>query len=129
MRISSPLANIAVLLGLVAAHGLLQAEAQYPVNLGDWEFCTYSFQCKNSCCSSEYSNDGKSKCTPGGSPSLCTGIKDRYKNDWEFCTGNWQCKNYCCSKQYSGDGKLKCTPGGSPDQCVATSSGRMLRDN
>jgi hypothetical protein len=122
MRIMSSLANATIFLGLFAANGLLQAEAQYPVNLGDWEFCTYSFQCKNSCCSSQYSNDGKTKCTPGGSPSLCTG---KYKNDWEFCTGNWQCNNSCCSKQYSGDGKLKCTPGGSPDQCVATS--RLLR--
>lgn len=33
---------------------------------GDWEFCSSSSECDNGCCSSQYSNDGKTKCTPGG---------------------------------------------------------------
>ncbi|TPX38114.1 hypothetical protein SmJEL517_g00359 [Synchytrium microbalum] len=38
--------------------------------LGDWVFCSKSSQCANNCCSKEYSNDGKYKCTPGGSKCL-----------------------------------------------------------
>ncbi|KAJ3123541.1 hypothetical protein HK098_001844 [Nowakowskiella sp. JEL0407] len=34
--------------------------------LGDWDFCSASSQCSKGCCSKEYSNDGKLKCTPGG---------------------------------------------------------------
>jgi hypothetical protein len=37
-----------------------------PVIFGDWEFCSSSSQCRNGCCSSRYSNDGKLKCTPVG---------------------------------------------------------------
>ena len=37
-----------------------------PVTFGDWECCSSSSQCRNGCCSSRYSNDGKLKCTPVG---------------------------------------------------------------
>ncbi|KAJ3127063.1 hypothetical protein HK098_006860 [Nowakowskiella sp. JEL0407] len=33
---------------------------------GDWEYCTTSQECDNGCCSKEFSDDGKLKCTPGG---------------------------------------------------------------
>jgi hypothetical protein len=39
---------------------------------GDWDFCTYSSECFNMCCSRQYStSDGKLKCTPNGSPEQC----------------------------------------------------------
>ncbi|KAJ3126616.1 hypothetical protein HK098_007371 [Nowakowskiella sp. JEL0407] len=38
-----------------------------PEFLADWEFCTANHQCASNCCSKEYSNDGKYKCTPGSS--------------------------------------------------------------
>ncbi|KAJ1569106.1 hypothetical protein HK096_004199 [Nowakowskiella sp. JEL0078] len=44
-----------------------------PAKLADWAFCSLNSDCANACCSSEYSNDGKFKCTPGGTPSKCTG--------------------------------------------------------
>ena len=34
--------------------------------LEDWAFCSSSSQCRNGCCSSRYSDDGKLKCTPVG---------------------------------------------------------------
>ncbi|KAJ3119219.1 hypothetical protein HK098_005677 [Nowakowskiella sp. JEL0407] len=49
--------------------GLLTAAAVSPRpqlrNLKEWDFCTSSSQCANECCSNEYSDDGKFKCTPG----------------------------------------------------------------
>jgi len=75
---------------------------------GDWEFCTTSSQCRNSCCSKEHSDDGKFKCTPGGSQCKSSPTK----GDWSFCSRSSECYNGCCSKQHSDDGKLKCTPGG-----------------
>jgi len=81
--------------------------------LGDWSFCSTSSQCSNSCCSNEHSDDGKLKCTPGGSKCVTSsGL-----GDWVQCSWSSQCSNGCCSKQYSGDGQYKCTPGGSRDQC------------
>jgi mannan endo-1,4-beta-mannosidase len=100
---------------------------------GDWQFCSVSAECQNGCCSKQYSDDGKLKCTPGGSPSQCvvgtspspvptpttpTPPTTPGKGDWNFCAVSAECLNKCCSKQYSDDGKLKCTPGGSRDQCV-----------
>jgi hypothetical protein len=35
-------------------------------SLGDWTVCTSSDQCRNGCCSKQYSNDGQYKCTPLG---------------------------------------------------------------
>ncbi|KAJ3116181.1 hypothetical protein HK098_006671 [Nowakowskiella sp. JEL0407] len=107
---------------------------QSPALYGDWEFCTSNSQCANRCCSKEYSNDGKYKCTPGGTvcvaqvstiaittTSTTTTISKRLTTtvlvspsplgEWAFCTSSAQCANRCCSKQYSGDGKYKCTPG------------------
>ncbi|KAJ3123540.1 hypothetical protein HK098_001843 [Nowakowskiella sp. JEL0407] len=46
------------------------SSANVATRLGDWSFCSSSAQCKNGCCSKQYSNDGKLKCTPGG--SICT---------------------------------------------------------
>ncbi len=42
--------------------------------LGDWEFCTAHAQCANGCCSRQYSDDQKLKCTPlngGFNPNIC----------------------------------------------------------
>jgi len=33
---------------------------------GDWELCEHSSECNDKCCSKQYSDDGKLKCTPGG---------------------------------------------------------------
>jgi len=45
---------------------------------GDWEFCYKNNECKNGCCSREYSDDGKLKCTPltgdGFLPDVCTAV-------------------------------------------------------
>ena len=45
---------------------------------GDWEFCYKNKECKNGCCSREYSDDGKLKCTPltgdGFHPDICTAV-------------------------------------------------------
>jgi hypothetical protein len=41
---------------------------------GDWELCGSSRECRNGCCSSRYSNDGRLKCTPlsgGFRPDIC----------------------------------------------------------
>jgi len=38
--------------------------------VGDWNFCTTSEECINNCCSNEWSDDGKYKCTPGGGDCL-----------------------------------------------------------
>lgn len=38
--------------------------------LADWDFCAVSSQCNDGCCSKEFSNDNKFKCTPGGSHCL-----------------------------------------------------------
>ncbi|KAJ3128837.1 hypothetical protein HK098_003380 [Nowakowskiella sp. JEL0407] len=108
------------------------APSPSPQKLGEWEFCTSSSQCLNNCCSKEYSNDGKYKCTPGSSqcvasvftstttsksttkpPTSPSPIPASKLKDWDFCTSSSQCVAKCCSKQYSDDGKLKCTPGGS----------------
>ena len=84
-------------------------------SLGDWEFCSSNSQCRNGCCSSQWSNDGKLKCTPGG--TICVGTGGGASlGEWEFCSSSAQCRNGCCSNQYSDDGKLKCTPGS--NQCV-----------
>eukprot|EP01119_Soliformovum_irregulare_P026151 TRINITY_DN98_c0_g1_i1.p1 TRINITY_DN98_c0_g1~~TRINITY_DN98_c0_g1_i1.p1 ORF type:complete len:409 (-),score=98.69 TRINITY_DN98_c0_g1_i1:136-1362(-) len=40
-------------------------------NLPNWAFCSASWQCQCGCCSNQYSNDGKYKCTPGGSANRC----------------------------------------------------------
>jgi uncharacterized protein YkwD len=93
---------------------------------GDWDFCAVSSECLNGCCSKQYSNDGKLKCTPGGSADQCVGGNPpptTGKGDWDFCAVSSECLNGCCSKQYSNDGKLKCTPGGSADQCVGKGTG------
>jgi hypothetical protein len=138
MRLTTPLTNAVMLVGLIVAHGLAQVEGANMRSLAggqdDWTFCMFSWQCKAGCCSKEYSDDGKLKCTPGGSPSKCTNggggggfnpppvtappAPSTGRGDWQFCTASFQCQKSCCSKQYSDDGKLKCTPGGSRDQCV-----------
>ncbi|PRP79261.1 hypothetical protein PROFUN_14244 [Planoprotostelium fungivorum] len=79
-------------------------------NKGDWDFCTTSSECSNGCCSSQYSGDGKTKCTPNGTKCVTAGGN---KGDWEFCSSSSECSNKCCSSEYSNDGKPKCTPGGS----------------
>ncbi len=89
--------------------------------LGDWEFCSSSAECSNGCCSSQYSDDSKLKCTPldgGFRPDICLGEDGTYMpttsstllGNWEFCSSSSECSNGCCSSQYSDDGKLKCTP-------------------
>ncbi|KAJ3128044.1 hypothetical protein HK098_005256 [Nowakowskiella sp. JEL0407] len=100
--------------------------------IGDWSFCTISTQCRNGCCSNEYSDDGKFKCTPGGSHCLkdvngTTTIQPTSTStpigtigDWYSCTISSECKNGCCSNEYSDDGKFKCTPGGS--HCLSDSN-------
>ncbi|KAJ3123131.1 hypothetical protein HK098_002174 [Nowakowskiella sp. JEL0407] len=98
-----------------------------PALKGVWEFCSANSECANGCCSKEYSDDKKFKCTPNG--QQCTGIKPlaitttttvkkspspaavALLKEWQFCTSSKQCLNKCCSKQYSNDGKYKCTPG------------------
>ncbi|KAJ3118708.1 hypothetical protein HK098_005880, partial [Nowakowskiella sp. JEL0407] len=55
------------------APGTVLSTASPVPGLGDWAFCAKNSDCTNSCCSKQYSNDGKYKCTPGGTPSLCTG--------------------------------------------------------
>lgn len=72
-------------------------------NRGDWEFCSRNDECRNQCCSNQYSDDGELKCTPGG----C-----QRRGDWDFCSRHEECRNNCCSNRYSDDGRLKCTPGG-----------------
>lgn len=37
---------------------------------GDWQFCSASDQCADGCCSKQYSNDGRYKCTPGGTQCI-----------------------------------------------------------
>ncbi|KAJ3123537.1 serine protease [Nowakowskiella sp. JEL0407] len=94
-----------------------------PVLLGDWAFCTSSSQCANKCCSKQYSNDGKFKCTPGGTLSQClsnpttvtkamtiTTKPTALLGLWEFCTASSQCAVKCCSNVLSDDKKFKCTP-------------------
>jgi len=105
-------------------------------SLGDWAFCTNSYQCKNQCCSSKYStSDGRLKCTPvGGFKPLegCVGSATppaptptpptptppppsptSLKGDWQLCSTSKECQNGCCSSKYStSDGLLKCTPVG-----------------
>jgi hypothetical protein len=82
--------------------------------LGDWEFCLSSSQCRNECCSKQYSNDGKLKCTPlnggGYNPDICVGNQSGLLGDWAFCSNNSQCHNGCCSSKYSNDNVTKCTP-------------------
>lgn len=101
-------------------------------NLGDWEFCSSSSQCRNGCCSSRYSDDGKLKCTPlnGGFRSdICvsgSGSGSSQLGDWAFCSTSSQCQNGCCSSRYSNDGELKCTPlngGFRSDICVSGGGG------
>ncbi|KAJ1554521.1 hypothetical protein HK096_003136, partial [Nowakowskiella sp. JEL0078] len=43
-----------------------------PIVTNDWAFCTVNSECSSKCCSKEYSNDGKLKCTPGGSQCVST---------------------------------------------------------
>jgi hypothetical protein len=92
---------------------LAQVQSQ---SLGDWAFCSSSSQCRNGCCSKQYSSDGKLKCTPltgGYNPSICVGGSSAGGSglgDWAFCSSNSQCSNGCCSSKYSNDGKTKCTP-------------------
>ncbi|KAJ1567353.1 hypothetical protein HK096_010159, partial [Nowakowskiella sp. JEL0078] len=103
-----------------------------PNLLGEWQFCSVSSQCANKCCSNQYSNDGKLKCTPFGTKCVIgtttkassttttkasittttTSTTQTLLDSWSFCSVSSQCANKCCSKQYSGDGKLKCTPFG-----------------
>lgn len=51
-------------------------------NLGDWSFCSQSYQCNNNCCSKKYStSDGKLKCTPVGGFKTnegCVGVPKVY---------------------------------------------------
>ena len=86
--------------------------SQQPRLKGDWYFCLVNEECASGCCSNEWSDDNKYKCTPGG--SRCTGNR---LDDWVFCTQNSDCANGCCSKQWSDDGQHKCTPGGTPSLC------------
>jgi hypothetical protein len=98
-------------------------------SLNDWNFCSYSSECSSSCCSKEFSDDGRFKCTPRGSSSQCANSlppaqnPGSLKKDWDFCAGSNECDSGCCSSQYSNDGKLKCTPRGSSSQCSANSQG------
>eukprot|EP01117_Protostelium_nocturnum_P020664 TRINITY_DN9409_c0_g1_i1.p1 TRINITY_DN9409_c0_g1~~TRINITY_DN9409_c0_g1_i1.p1 ORF type:complete len:417 (+),score=108.99 TRINITY_DN9409_c0_g1_i1:381-1631(+) len=39
----------------------------------DWDYCTTSSECDNKCCSSQYSGDGKLKCTPNGTQCVSGG--------------------------------------------------------
>ena len=89
-----------------------ELESTSPKLKGDWYFCVVNEECTSGCCSKEWSDDKKYKCTPGG--SQCTGNR---LADWVFCTQNSDCANGCCSKQWSDDGRYKCTPGGNPSLC------------
>src|SRR5688500_15702376 len=82
-------------------------------NLGDWAFCTTDSECINGCCSKEYSDDGKYKCTPGsgqcGGPNIINPENPESPNtinqptnnpievgagslgDWAFCTTDSEC--------------------------------------
>jgi hypothetical protein len=98
-------------------------------SIGDWEFCLSSSQCGNGCCSKEYSDDGKLKCTPltgGYNPSICVGGSGGL-GDWAFCSSNSECNNGCCSSKYSNDNKTKCTPlsdgGFNTDICTGAGGG------
>ena len=88
----------------------LKLAQSYPK--GNWLLCLVNAECASGCCSNEFSDDKKYKCTPGG--SRCTG---NLLADWVFCTQNRDCANGCCSKQFSDDGRYKCTPGGAPSLC------------
>ncbi|KAJ1551203.1 chitin deacetylase [Nowakowskiella sp. JEL0078] len=112
--------------------------------LGDWQFCSANGQCANNCCSNQYSDDGKYKCTPGG--TICVNSVTSLSQtttktvsvtpsssptaallgDWAFCATSTQCTNKCCSSQYSNDGMLKCTPGGTVCVNVANLSAKVL---
>ena len=78
----------------------------------NWLLCIVNEECASGCCSNEWSDDHKYKCTPGG--SRCTGNR---LADWVSCTQNRDCANGCCSKEKSDDGQHKCTPGGTPSLC------------
>ncbi|KAJ3119630.1 chitin deacetylase [Nowakowskiella sp. JEL0407] len=109
--------------------------------LKDWDMCTKNSQCQNNCCSTQFSGDGKLKCTPGGTrcdekplpppapkTTTVTAPKTSPKTSptqspkaivtvpklgaWAFCTLSSQCANACCSNEFSGDKKYKCTPSG-----------------
>ena len=123
-------------LGVSASKGVGEA-APPTTNLGDWTVCSGSNQCRNGCCSGQYSN-GVLKCTPlnGGYRSdMCIGpapggSTTTTLGDWTVCSNSRQCRNGCCSGQYSS-GVLKCTPlngGYRSDICVAPGPGaRYLR--
>jgi hypothetical protein len=98
--------------------------------LGDWAQCSSNSQCRNGCCSGQYSG-GVLKCTPlsgGFNSAICTAGTGPTPpttgslGDWAQCSRNSQCMNGCCSGMYSG-GVLKCTPlsGGvfNPSICTA----------
>jgi len=37
---------------------------------GNWEFCSASSECQCGCCSKQYSDDGRYKCTPGSTQCI-----------------------------------------------------------
>eukprot|EP01087_Luapelamoeba_hula_P018495 TRINITY_DN5963_c0_g2_i1.p1 TRINITY_DN5963_c0_g2~~TRINITY_DN5963_c0_g2_i1.p1 ORF type:complete len:418 (-),score=62.83 TRINITY_DN5963_c0_g2_i1:72-1325(-) len=57
--------------GVLALFAICLVATSQAQKLPDWAFCTTSSQCQDNCCSKQYSNDGKLKCTPGGSPNQC----------------------------------------------------------
>jgi hypothetical protein len=71
------LTTASVFLGSIAMQGLGQANdhnvRSLAIGRDDWHFCDVSSQCLSGCCSKQYSDDGRLKCTPGGSPSQCVG--------------------------------------------------------
>ncbi len=87
----------------------------YPDGGGDWSLCSSSSECRNGCCSGEWSG-GVLKCTPfdesellgGYRPDICVGDPPT-NGDWAECSTSSDCDTGCCSGRYS-DGLLKCTP-------------------
>ena len=84
----------------------------------DWQLCVVNAECASGCCSNEFSDDKKYKCTPGG--SQCTGNR---LADWVWCTQSSECACGCCSSEYSDDGRYKCTPGGARRLCGVAVAG------
>ncbi|PRP73663.1 Phospholipase/Carboxylesterase, partial [Planoprotostelium fungivorum] len=73
-------------------------------NKNDWDFCSSNSECRNGCCSKQWSGDGRLKCTPGG--TQCVSGGNGNKGDWVYCSTSSECTNRCCSKKWSNDGRL-----------------------
>ena len=99
--------------------------------LGDWALCSSSSQCKNGCCSSKYSGDGKTKCTPltggfnaaiclpnggqGGTPTPPSGGTCGNGN-----RGNGVCANGQCCSQFGWCGTTSAHCNGAPAPAPAS---------